>query len=120
MPAVATQPKPVAKMKPRQMAEELVGLFKSHAAMLARVDELKSALKDGADANFKEVFAGIGEVSVSAPKKGAFKGTVPMLTVETFLDLTEAKRKKLIDDKLVAMFDQYGGDYYGAVKVKVF
>lgn len=107
-------------MKPRQLAEELAKLFKDHDAVFARADELKSALKDGATENFKEVFAGIGEVSVSAPKKGKFKGTVPTLTVDTFLAFTEAKRKKLVDDNLVTMVDEYGGDYYGAVKVKVF
>ncbi len=119
MPAAAAL-KPVAKMKPRQMAEELVQIFRDNAAVLARADELKSALKDGASENFKEVFAGVGEVSVSAPKKGQFKGTVPTINVETFLALSETKRKKLVDDELVTMVDQYGGDYYGAVKVKVF
>jgi hypothetical protein len=124
MPAVvASKPvtnKPVTKMKPRQMAEELANLFKNHDAVFARADELKSALKDGATENFKEVFAGIGEVSVSAPKKGKFKGTFPTIVVEEFLALPAPQKTRLVKDGLVTMVDEYGGDYYGAVKVKVF
>ena len=118
--AAAVAFKPVTKMKPRQIAEELVQIFRANAAVLARADELKSALKDGATENFKEVFAGIGEVSVSAPKKGAFKGTFPIVVVENFLALKPKEKAKLVADGLIKMEDIYGGDYYGAVKVKVF
>ena len=119
MPA-AVKLKPVAKMKPRQIAEELVQIFKANAAVLARADELKSALKDGATGNFKEVFTGLGEVSVSAPKSGAFKGTFPTVVVENFLALKPKEKAKLVADGLIKMEDVYGGDYYGAVKVNVF
>lgn len=117
---MAAKLRDVTKMKPRELAEELVKLRAQHGPMFDRVDELKSALKSDATENFKEVFAGIGEVSVSAPKKGKFKGTVPELVAEAYLKLPDARREKLIEQGLVANVDQYGGDYYGSVTVKMF
>jgi hypothetical protein len=117
---MAAKPKDVTKMTPRQLAEELVRLTKENQCVFDREAELKSQLKSGATSNFQETFPGIGQVNVSAPKKGKFKGTVPELVTETFLALKEDRRAKLIEQGLVANVDQYGGDYYGAVTVKVF
>lgn len=116
----AAKCKDVTKMKPREIAEELVKLRAQHAPVFAREAELKSALKNGAEENFKETFQGIGEVSVSAAKDKRFKGTVPQLVPEKYLGLTDARREKLVSDGLVVEAEEWTSPYYGAVTVKLF
>lgn len=117
---MAAKLKDVTKMKPRELAEELVKLRAQHLHVFDREAELKSALKSGATANFKEVFAGVGEVAVSAAKTKEFKGQVPELIPSAYLELAEGKRKKLVDDGLVQVVEEYTGAYYGSVTVKLF
>ena len=114
------EPQSVKTMSQRELAQELVKLRKKHGPAFDRADELKSALKDGATESFKEVFAGLGEVAVSPPQPGKFKGIVPTLTVDAFLALEEKERQRLVKDGLVAMVNAYGGKYYGSVTVKLF
>jgi hypothetical protein len=45
--------------------------------------------------------SGKGTVDVKEPVKSKFKGLMPLLRVEAYLDLSEAKQKKLIEDGLV-------------------
>lgn len=116
-------PTPVEKMDRRELATELLALHRKHHETFARIDDLKGALRKAATeagANFKEEFAGKGVVKVAGAKDGAFKGILPEIVPETFLELPEAKRKKLIDDGLVKMTPQYGGKFYGSVTVELF
>jgi hypothetical protein len=46
-------------------------------------------------------------VQVSAPSEKKFKGLVPELNPEAFLDLAESRRKKLEADGIVAMVREY-------------
>lgn len=117
---MGAKPRDVTKMKPRELAEELVRLQAQHKPVFDRQDELKSALKDGAEENFKETFAGIGEVSVSAPKKAEQTGTAPELVVSNFLELTDKQQQKLLEAGTVQIVPVIKGAYYGAVKVKLF
>ena len=112
--------KDVTKMKPRELAEELVRLFAQHGPMLDRAAELKSALKDGATTNFKETFAGIGEVSVSAARAKEKTGTAPEVIVDAFLALPKKEQNALVKAGVVQIVDVYREAYYGAVRVKVF
>lgn len=113
-------PKPVTKMKPRELAEELVDLRRKYAAVFDRTEELKSALKDGATSNFKEVFTGKGEVTVSAAKPKEKTGTAPEVVVSVFLQLPKKEQTALVKAGVVQIVDVYNGAYYGAVKVKLF
>lgn len=113
-------PKDVTKMKPRQLAEELVKLQAQHCTVFARQDELKSALRSTATTNFKEVFAGVGEVSVSAPKAAEKTGTAPELVVAAFTDLPKKEQNAMIRAGTVQVVDVNKAAYYGAVKVKLF
>lgn len=121
--AAAAKLKPVEKMSRRALAEELVGLHRAHGDHFARMDDLKSALRKIATAageNFKEEFAGLGQVKVAGAKDGAFKGILPVLNPEIYLTLPKAKQEKLVEDGIVKMESQYGGKFYGSVTVDLF
>jgi hypothetical protein len=124
MAKAAKAKKPTAAELHRlKLATELVDIHVEHAKDFAREDELKSELKkiatdDGE--NFQEVIAGKGKVKVAGRKDGRFTGTVPEVDAEKFLALSEAKRKKLLDDGIITMVDKYSGTYYGAVSVDLF
>lgn len=118
MGAAAAKAKP--KINTNALGHELLTLFKKNADDLKRIDEIKSTLKTNAQVNYKIDIAGLGTVTVSAPKDKTFKGTVPKVVAEAFLGLTETKRKKLLDDGLVVMENEYTGQYYGSVTTKLF
>ena len=106
----------------RSLCIELLELFRKHDPIFKRVDAIKAELKKlAADAgeNFKEEIVAQGSVSVSRPKKGEFKGSFPVLQPAAWLDAKPAAREKLIEKGLVKIEDQWGGDYYGAVTVKL-
>ena len=109
--------------KRQSLCDELVGIHKKHAATFDRVDAIKSELKQlatDAGESFKISIAGKGEVNVSGSKKGAYKGDLPILQSDAWLGLTEKQREKHIETGLIKIEAQFGGDYYGAVKVKLF
>lgn len=115
--------KPVAKMSRRALAEELIGYERKLGPTIARIGDLKSALRKFATdegENFKEEFAGLGQVKVAGAKDGAFKGNMPMLDAEAFNALTKARQDKLVADGLVKIEPQYGGKFYGSVTVELF
>lgn len=118
--AVAAKPRDVTKMKPRELAEELVKIHRQYLPVFDREAELKSALKGGTSVNFKETFPGLGEVSVSAPKPERTEGEAPELIVSAFLELPEKRREKLIADGVVQKVLVKVGAYHGAVRVKTF
>ncbi len=118
--ATAAKPRDVTKMKPRDLAEELVLLHRQHQAAFDRADELKSALRTDAKENFKETFVGIGEVLVSAPKPARVEGEAPELDVALFLALKKAERNVLLKSGLVRMAEIKVAAYHGRVTVKTF
>jgi hypothetical protein len=120
MPATAKTNLPNPR---RALCLELIGIHKGYAEVFAREDAIKAELKKlagDAGANFKEEFPAEGSVSVSAPKKGTFKGSFAVLVAQAWLALKPAEQKKLKTQGLVVIEDKYGGDYYGAVTVKTF
>lgn len=120
----ASSEKPVASLGRRAAAEELLAHHRKYADAFARMEDLKGRLRELAKdegGNFKEEFAGKGQVKVSAPKAAQFKGILPELQVDSFLALPERERNKLVDDKkLIAMTPTYGKPYYGSVTVEVY
>lgn len=123
--ATAAARKPAANTATarRELCLELIGIQKKHADPLARMEAIKAELKQiaaEAGENFKEEFPTDGSVSVSRPKKGDFKGSFPVLQMPAWLALKPKAQDKLKEQGLVAIEDKWGGDYYGAVTVKIF
>ena len=107
----------------RKLALELVELEAEHAVVFARMEDIKSKLRKIATEkgeNFKEEFAGKGQVKVSGASAAKFKGIMPTINVEAFLELPEKRREKLIEDDIIAMTPTYGKPYYGSVTVELF
>jgi hypothetical protein len=123
MAETATTSKAAVKQR-RELAEELLALFRKHADAFARIDDLKSALRKlatDAGENFKEEFAGKGAVKVSGAHDAVFKGILPEVDIGIFLALPEKERDKLVDDKkVIKMVPTYGKPYYGSVTVDPF
>lgn len=112
-----------AEAERRALAEELVGIERKHSIAFARVDAIKAELRKiatDAGENFQELFAGRGVVKVSGGHDGKFKGTFPTVQEKAYLELPEAKRKKLSDDGIVLMVPTYGKRYYGSVSVELY
>jgi hypothetical protein len=112
-----------AKPDAAGLARELVKLRFDHATVFAREAELKSLLIEiakGKGENFKEVAAGFGTVSVSAPKDKQCTGTAPELIVDAFLAAPERTRDSLIERGIVKIVEQWTGASYGRVTVKLF
>lgn len=110
----------LSEKKRRALAIELLDLRHKYREPFDRIEEIKSALKDGVAENCKEVVDGKGEVGITAPKPKRFKARIQQLVAETFLGLTEAKQKKLRDDGIVVDVDEYVAESYGQVRVKLF
>ena len=88
-----------------------------------RIDDLKTRLKavaTGLKANFKETFAGLGEVSVSASREKTFKGNLPIVVPEVWNALPKKERDTLEKKGIVKMEPSYTGAFYGKVEVKLF
>jgi hypothetical protein len=117
---MAAKLRDVTTMKPRQLAEELVRLQAEHRPLFDRQEALKSQLRSTATENFKEVFAGIGEVSVSAPKPGETTGTAPELVIASYLELPKKDQKALLKAGTVQIVDAVKSAYHGQVRVKLF
>lgn len=96
----------------RAIATELLKLEKKIAGDLLKIDGYKDALreiaKETGEAFIEDLTEqGLGTVEVKAGREEKFKGRVPQLQAETFLDLTEGKQKKLVEDGLVAWVNEY-------------
>ncbi|RAI39094.1 hypothetical protein CH341_26595 [Rhodoplanes roseus] len=88
----------------KKLAEKLLDLQIEIAPQIARMDELKEQLRTAAleaGSGFTDEVTGKGTVEVSAARKAAFKGIVPVLVAEAFLALKDSAMKKLRDDGLV-------------------
>lgn len=106
----------------RAIAEELLDLHIEHADVFAQIDGLKEQLRKlslADNAGFKEKVDGKGEVQVSAPSVAKLKGIMPTLKPERFLELTEARRDKLVADGLVEMKEQWTSDRAPSVTVRL-
>lgn len=107
----------------RALSHELLGLERKHGADFKRMEDIKRELREIATddgQNFKEEFAGEGAVKVAGKKEGGFKGIVPELDPEKFLELSERRQQTLKDDGLVKMTRKMGGTFYGSVTVETF
>jgi hypothetical protein len=111
------------KIDAAKLARELVGIHRDHAKIFARIDDIKSQLKQAAGEkgeNLKLEFTGLGQVKVSRPRGKELKGIAPEVKAEVFLGLTEKQRNRLIDDGVIVMAEQWSSAYYGAVTVELF
>lgn len=105
----------------RGLCEELLALRVKHAAVFAQMDGLKAALIVAAGAEgFREVFAGQGQVTVSAAKGKEFKGDLPEVDAAAFHALSAAKRAKLIEGGVVKLVAVWTREFHGRVDIKTF
>lgn len=120
MPAAARKAKPPTR---RELCEELVDLRRDPIVAKAfdRMEAIKSVLKDlaGREGKFREVFAGIGYVSASPASLEHAIGEAPVLIVDAWSALKDARRNKLIEDGLVRIEPIVKGAYHGRVDVKL-
>ena len=106
----------------RAIAEELLDLHVEHTDLFAKIDDLKEKLRAfsvDAGEGFKEKVAGKGEVSVSAASVAKLKGIMPKLKPEAFLELTQARRDKLIADGIVELAEEWTKDRAPSVTVRL-
>jgi hypothetical protein len=94
----------------RTIAEKVIELTHKIADDVPRIEEGKEKLRaiaTEANEGFVETFGQMGEIQVSAPSERKFKGIVPELNAEAYLDLAESRRKKLEEDGVVTMTREY-------------
>ena len=94
----------------RATAKKLISLEHKIADDVADIDGLKDELRaiaTEAGAGFTEEFAEEGKVKVSAGSEKEFKGTMPALVPEVFLDLPAQERQRLIKKGIVLEERQY-------------
>lgn len=106
----------------RAIAEKLLELQKKLEPDLLKIDGYKEQLRglcQDAGESFTEEVEGLGSVEVKAGSDKKFKGIVPTIVAETFLALPESRRKKLIDDELVVMTEQYTNARSPSVTVRL-
>lgn len=106
----------------RKIAEELLELQGQVEPTLLRIDALKEALREICTSSgeaFTEEVAGKGSVEVKAGNDKKFKGLLPELKAEVFLELPESRRDKLIADGLVAMEQQWSKATKPSVTVRL-
>jgi hypothetical protein len=121
MAKAATQPAP--SLERRKLAEQLVDTQIKHRKIFELVDGLKAGLKLVATAagdGFREVFAGRGQVSVSAGRDKEFLGDLPELDVDRWAELTDKQRCALLERGIVKMVPTHKQAYHGRVEVKLF
>lgn len=120
--AAEARKKAAAEKRRVELTVELLDINIKHAVPLARADELKTELKQIATdtANFQQVIANKGKVSVSGMQDERFVGTVPEIVAEVFNALPKKEQEQLIKRGLVKRTDKYAKAYYGQVKVTVF
>lgn len=106
----------------RAIAEKLVGLHVKYAPVFRDIDDLKDKLRQSAiddGAGFTEEFAGEGLVTVSGGSEAKFKGIMPVLDPAAFLALPKRRQDVLIDDKVIAMEQQFTKASKPSVTVKL-
>lgn len=89
---------------------KLLATTKKIADDIQTIEDCKEAARIDAQEH-KEGYTvkvdGLGEVEVSAPAERKLKGLAHVLDQETYLDLSESRRKKLIADGLVIEEREY-------------
>lgn len=119
----AAAAKKKADEKRLELCNELLDIRKKNDAVFARFDEIKSELKTmatEAGTSYKETVPGKGYVNIYGEKDGAFKGDLPVLQIEPWKALSKTQREALEKKGVVAIVPQYGGKFYGGVKVTLF
>lgn len=112
-----------ARQKRIELCTELLDLRIKNNTAFSRIEEIKSELKTmatDAGENYKETIAGKGYVNIYGEKEGAFKGDLPVLKAEPWKLLPERTRESLLKKGVVVVEAQYGGKFYGGVKVTLF
>jgi hypothetical protein len=119
MPSAAPKTK---KPDRRDLCEQLLALRVKHADTFAEIESLKATLIEvaGDDGSFREVFIDRGQVSVSAPHPKAFKGHSPDLDVKAWDNLSDVRRKKLVDEGLVLIRPVYSREFRGRCDIRTF
>jgi hypothetical protein len=107
----------------RDLCERLLALRLKHADIFAEIESLKAELIIAAGElgeGFREVFVGRGQVTVAPPKPKEFKGHIPEIDPKIFDALTDARRRKLVDEGIVKVVPSWTRDFHGRVDVKPF
>jgi hypothetical protein len=105
----------------RAICERILKLTRGIAGDVDAIADAKEKLrKDVEDTGqgFTEEVPGLGSVEVKAGCKGGLKGILPVLVPDAFLDLTDGRRKALIEGGIVVMEEQRSKDTRPAVTVR--
>lgn len=119
MPAAAKKAPP--KDTPRQaLCRELLTIQSTNPRIFKRIAAIKTALKKFADADgssYREAFVDLGHVSVSPSKPAEALGEAPVIVVEAFNALPDARQAKLKEQGLVVVQPIVKRANYGQVRV---
>lgn len=112
----------MSRNSPEAIAERLLDLSREIAPAAGLISDLKETLRkiveESGDSFLIEV-PGKGSVEVKAGAEERFKGIVPTLVPEVFLELPESRRNKLVDDGVVVMEKQHTKASRPAVTVRL-
>lgn len=120
MPAAAKKTAP--KDTPRQvLCRELLVIQSTNPDIFARIEAIKTSLKKYAesDGKFRETFVDLGHVSVSPPTPEETLGEAPVIVVDAWNALTDARQDKLREQGIVAIKAIVKRATYGQVRVKL-
>lgn len=119
---MAVAAKKAPKETPRQvLCRELLEIELKHKEVFDRMDAIKTELKAIAktDGKFRETFVGLGYVSVSPAQPEQVTGEAPVLSVTAWMELSESRQGKLVEQGLVRIEPTIKGASYGQVRVNL-
>ena len=119
---MAVAAKKAPKETPRQvLCRELLAIELKHKEVFDRMDAIKTELKAIAktDGKFRETFVGLGYVSVSPAQPEQVTGEAPVLSVTAWMELSESRQGKLVEQGLVRIEPTIKGASYGQVRVNL-
>jgi hypothetical protein len=108
----------------KSLAKKLLKLRVKHAKIFADMDSLKATLIDlvteDGDGTAREVFLGLGTVTIAPCKAKEFRGELPEVDPTAFGALSDARRQKLLDEGLIRLVPNWSRDFRGSVTLKTF
>lgn len=118
MPAAARKPKEAERVT---LTRELLQIRRDNFTIFTRIEAINTRLKTLAsdEGKFREIFDGLGYVSVSPATPEQVTGEAPVIEVAVWQGLRESQRDKLLEQGLVKVKPTIKRATYGQVRVKL-
>jgi hypothetical protein len=108
----------------KALARRLLNYRIKHAKVFREMDSIKASLidivsKDG-DGTAREMFPGLGQITIAPAKAKEFRGELPEVDSMAFAALSDARRQKLLDEGLIRVVPKWSKEFRGSVTIKAF